>query len=173
VEQHRGFATVDSVAGKGTVFTIFFPLSDSPVSIQRPATKPRCGGETILFVEDEFSVRKLCSMMLRQTGFRVIEAGNAREALTHWKELGNTIDLVVTDMVMPGGLSGSDLITKLRESRPEVKVILTTGYNEEILKADDLTEARVKLITKPYDIESLLRAIAEKLQEKLSPAGRS
>ena len=173
VEQHRGFATVDSVAGKGTVFTIFFPLSDSPVSIQRPATKPRCGGETILFVEDEFSVRKLCSMMLRQTGFRVIEAGNAREALTHWKELGNTIDLVVTDMVMPGGLSGSDLITKLRESRPEVKVILTTGYNEEILKADDLTEARVKLITKPYDIESLLRAIAEKLQENLSPAGRS
>jgi DNA-binding NtrC family response regulator len=112
-------------------------------------------------------------MMLRQTGFRVIEAGNVREALTHWKELGNTIDLVVTDMVMPGGLSGSDLITKLRESRPEVKVILTTGYNEEILKADDLTEARVKLITKPYDIESLLRAIAEKLQEKLSPAGRS
>jgi signal transduction histidine kinase/CheY-like chemotaxis protein len=165
VEQHHGWATVESFVGHGTVFSVYFPLADCPSGrpeLRAPSVKGL--GETILFVEDEASVRKLCTLLLQKTGYRVLEASNASEALALWSRHSADVRLLVTDMVMPGGMSGLDLISRARQDRVTLSAILTSGYNDEILKADQLTGLGIDLLPKPYDIDSLTQLISEKLK---------
>ena len=165
VEQHQGWATVDSVVGHGTVFSVYFPLSDSPTSSPEPRVESVKGtGETILFVEDEISVRTVCALLLRKTGYRVLEAANASEALDVWSRHSAEICLLVTDMVMPGGMTGLDLISRVREEKRTLSAILTSGYNNEILKAGQFTALGVDWLAKPYDIDSLTRLIGQKVK---------
>jgi len=98
---------------------------------QRRNTKAKGGSETILLVEDEKSVRDLARTLLQRHGYHVLEAESGVQALAVWEKHAAEIDLLLTDIVMPEGVSGRDLAQKLRSSRPDLKVIFTSGYSPD------------------------------------------
>ena len=135
VKQHEGWIEVSSEVGKGSTFNVFFPASSAPVKAPPPespvAAAVQGGQETILVVEDELVLRDMAHLILQDCGYRVLEAGSGAEALQVWEQHPNSIDLVLTDVVMPGGMSGRDLAVKLMGSHPRLKIIFTSGYNVE------------------------------------------
>ena len=164
VKQHEGWVEVKSEVGKGSTFNVFLPActaAPAPPS-QRSETEesPESGkGETILVVEDESAVRELASTALRKRGYHVLSAANGPEAIEAWKRNMAQVDLLLTDMVMPSGMSGSDLAKSLVEQNPKLKIIYTSGYSPEILKQDSLLAQGINFLPKPYDLTSLLKAV--------------
>ncbi len=162
VKQHEGWLEVTSEIGKGTTFHVFFPaslrepehLAEVPTA---PATTPMRGGkETILVVEDEPVLRELAFMILSECGYRVLQAGSGVEALQVWENECANIDLLLTDMVMPEGMSGKDLAAKLRLTRRDLKVICVSGYS-----VDDLNEASMIFLQKPYTRSALAKVVRD------------
>ena len=140
VKQHEGWIEVSSEVGKGSTFNVFFPASSAPVTASAPesalAAAVRGGQETILVVEDEPVLRDMAHLILQDCGYHVLEAGSGAEALRVWERNPDAIDLVLTDMVMPGGVSGRDLAVRLLANHPQLKVIFTSGYNVEEANTD-------------------------------------
>ena len=153
VKQHKGWIDVTSQVGAGTTFKIYFPVAAQPVeraTDTHTAGKPVRGGkETILLVEDEKALRELVREVLRSYDYRVIEAASGVEALRVWDEHDGEIDLLFTDMVMPEGLTGSDLAAQLKQRKPELKVIFTSGYSPEVLGREFGPEDTA-FLSKPY-----------------------
>ena len=135
VRQHRGWIEVASHLGKGSAFTIFWPAAQQPSpvvrSIDPAAKKLQSGNETILLVEDEPSLRAMARKTLERLGYCVYDAGDGIAALTVWEQHRSEIDLLLTDMVMPEGLTGSDLASKLQAEDPELRVLITSGYDSK------------------------------------------
>src|SRR5205807_5575908 len=126
--------------GHGSTFSVFFPASSAPIKAKPTevavlADVPR-GKETILVVEDEPVLRDLANVILQGCGYQVLEAGSGRQALEVWNRNPNSIDLVLTDLVMPEGVSGMDLAQKLLETRPTLKIIFASGYSVDELDTD-------------------------------------
>ena len=116
----------------------------------------------VLVVEDEPSVRTLATKVLTRHGYRVVTAANGVEALQQWERSEREFDLVITDVVMPEGLRGPELVTRLRSKRPSVRVILTSGYSADL--SGELVEgAAVSVLPKPFDPNQLLKAVRESL----------
>jgi two-component system cell cycle sensor histidine kinase/response regulator CckA len=172
VKQHQGWLEVSSVCGQGTVFQAYFP------SISPPAAKPLdtlrepavCGGdETILLVEDEPLLRKFAANVLEELGYRVFEANSGKAALQKWSETRQTVDLLLTDMVMPDGVTGNDLARRLRKVMPELRVILSSGYSRESL-GDEVPGSKSitnAFLQKPYSPRTLARAVRQSLDAPL------
>jgi len=152
VKQHQGWVEVSSEVNVGTIFRIFFPASICEADKQSEsgeATEFVHGGrETILLVEDEAPLREMVTRVLRGYNYRVLEATNGPEALKIWNEHSEDIDLLLTDMVMPGGLTGSDLARIVRERKPNLKVIFSSGFSAETV-APDFNE-HSEFLAKPY-----------------------
>jgi len=135
VKQHGGWLTVDSVLGQGATFQVLLPSTED---VQREASEmparpvQRGGSETILVVEDDATVRQMTRRTLERAGYRVLEASNAVAALRVWEKHQGTIDLLMTDMVMPEGIDGRQLAERLCVRNPRLHVILTSGYSAEI-----------------------------------------
>ena len=162
VRQHEGWIKVYSETGEGTNFQIFFPATDAtPEAITRVAArpKPRGGTETILLVEDDESVRLLTRMVLEKAGYHLLEAEDGAEALTIWNKAGEKIDLLLTDIVMPGGISGRDLATRLQERKPGLKVILASGYSSEMAGRELTLQPGQNFIQKPCSPSELLELV--------------
>jgi two-component system cell cycle sensor histidine kinase/response regulator CckA len=121
------------------------------------------GSETLLLVEDEFVVRTLVGRVLRSFGYNVLEAGNASEALALCAEYEGRIDLLVTDVIMPGGMSGRDLVERLAELRPETKVIYTSGYSDDAIVRRGILRPGVHFVKKPFTPAALARKVREVL----------
>lgn len=160
VKQHGGCIHVDSAVNGGTTFLISLPASDKsiepPALPQNDAASNRTrGDETILFVEDEPLLRELGQAVLAGAGYRVLQAGDVEEALGLWREHGPAIDLLLTDMVLPGGLNGRDLAARLQQDKSYLKVIYTTGYSPDLL--DDVDA--LNFLQKPYPPEVLTRTV--------------
>jgi two-component system, cell cycle sensor histidine kinase and response regulator CckA len=139
VKQHGGWIEVTSQLGRGTDFSIFLPALPSELaSVTKPADPGpvRGGTETILLVEDEQSLRALTRRFLENRAYTVIEASSGREALAIWPEHRDEIDLLMTDLVMPEGISGRELAERLRVDKPSLKVILTSGYSPDVAGKD-------------------------------------
>ena len=164
VKQHQGWVEVTSQVGIGTTFKIYFPAvtrpaeapSDTPV-IPEPV---RDGKETILVVEDEPVLREFVRDFLEGQPYRVLEAGSGAEALRVWDEFDGEIDLLLTDMVMPEGMTGSELAAQLKQRRPELKVIYSSGYSPETL-GRDFGQGETFFLSKPYLPPQLARTVRQ------------
>ena len=168
--QHQGWVTVESEVGRGSTFRVFLPaLARSLATADpRPAAPPPSGGrETILLVEDEPSVRKTVSSFLRLCGYHIIEATNGLEALGLWALHWKQINLLFTDMVMPGGINGLRLAEKLRAAKPELKVLIASGYSADLVQQHDLAGKGILFLAKPCAANALAAAIRQCLDKPL------
>jgi DNA-binding NtrC family response regulator len=167
VRQHFGWIEVASEIGRGSTFKVFFPAGEDTVPVQETSTlvepvepaPARGTGEVVLLVEDEPTVREMARATLEDGGYRVIEAGDGREALNIWDRSSAEIDLVVTDMVMPNGVSGGALARKLQAHTPDLQVICTSGYTPEYIARDLPANDRITFLPKPYLPNQLLQII--------------
>jgi PAS domain S-box-containing protein len=154
VQQHRGDIRVTSEMGVGTTFHVYLPavprLATEPAIRPRTTSLPR-GTETILIVEDEAAVRLLVTNLLQRCGYQVFVAPTAVQALQVWKENGAKIDLLLTDMVMPDGMSGRQLSDQLRAERPDLKVVYTSGYSPEAVGQGRALPPNTRFLQKPFD----------------------
>jgi CheY-like chemotaxis protein len=166
ITQHDGWVDVQSNVGQGSRFRVFLPfVPHRPAAAgQVSAAESVPGGhETILLVEDENSLRHCAAMVLRQLGYEVLEAMSGREALDVWQVSRERIALLVTDMVMPGGLSGLDLIDRLLGEKPSLKAILMTGYSNETARFGVSARKNLVFIQKPFGAPTLARAVRDSL----------
>ena len=124
------------------------------------------GHGNILLVEDEASLRRLTRRFLEEYGYNIIEASSRMNALRRWTQLPRPIDLLVTDIVMPGGVSGGDLARQLRKSEPKLRVLFTSGYTVEMIGPQENLQPGVNFLPKPYTRQVLAKAVHRCLQIK-------
>jgi signal transduction histidine kinase/CheY-like chemotaxis protein len=169
VKQHEGWIEVASDLGKGSTFNVFLPASSEPMKAlprESPLAAPvRGGNETILVVEDEPVLRDMSHVILQDCGYQVLEAGSGAEALQVWADNADRIDLMLTDVVMPGGMSGRDLAVKLLASHPSLRIIFTSGYNVEESSPDLVPQGGLAFLQKPYTRTDLAKAVRECLDK--------
>jgi CheY-like chemotaxis protein len=161
VKQHQGSISVNSEVGKGSTFEVLIPASSELPGHQTDKTKtelPR-GTETILVVEDESVVRRLTRDILEEHGYEVLEAGDGVEALKVWEEHHSRVQLLLTDIVMPEGMSGLDLAARLKVPRPDLKVIFTSGYAPELAGQELNLQEGQNFLAKPSRPHQILAAV--------------
>jgi len=160
VTQNGGRIQVESEPGSGTAFEIAFPRCSRPSSASRepPATGRFVGSETVLVVEDDPLVRGITSRALRGAGYRVLEAGDGREAIEVVGEASGPVDLVVTDVVMPG-MSGPTLAEELAARVPRLRVLFVSGYSREAMAERGVPEAGPGFLAKPFTASALLERV--------------
>ncbi|MCA9664368.1 MAG: PAS domain S-box protein [Myxococcales bacterium] len=164
VEQSGGSIEVDSELGRGTSFKVYFPRVDAELA---PKTGPgrrgyADGSETVLVVEDEKIVRTLASRLIARLGYNVLQAASGDEALKLVEKHDGTIDLLMTDVVMPG-MNGRDLAERVVERLPHIKVLYSSGYTQDVIASHGVIDEDVRFIAKPYT----LRSLAERIREVL------
>jgi two-component system cell cycle sensor histidine kinase/response regulator CckA len=159
VQQLSGSIRARSEPGTGTQFEIDLPerdrsgLADRPDSIAAPVSG---GSETVLLVEDEYQVRKLVHEVLQSRGYRVLAAKDALEAIPLEENYPGRIDLLITDVVMPG-MSGRELAQHLGATRPETKVLFISGYTDDAILRHGVTAPGTAFLQKPFALEDLLQ----------------
>ena len=173
IEQHGGWIEVFSEAGRGTEFRIYLPKQglvgpDQAAPVRPPAEAIR-GTETILLVEDEEPVRRLAVGALEWCGFKVIEAATGVEALRLWAERPEAIQLLLTDVAMPGGVSGVDLAQECRRQCPTLPIMITSGYNQEEVGFGEGCWDDIRFLPKPYTMAALARMARETLDTPVIP----
>ncbi|KQM18032.1 histidine kinase [Sphingomonas sp. Leaf24] len=166
MKQSNGALRIESVAGKGTTVHLLFPAAtDAAEPIRRGRTQDERdsrGDETVLVVEDQRDIGDLAESILNDFGYRVVRAGNGPEAIDIL-ERGTAIDLLFTDLIMPGGMNGVMLAREAKRQRPDLKVLLTTGYAEASIERVDARGTEFDLIGKPYKRADLAARIRQVL----------
>ena len=164
VKQAGGFIWVYSEPGRGTSFKVYLPRVDEAAepTVARPATEPRRGAETVLVVEDAASVRMVTRQALERYSYTVLEAPNGETALRLAAKHHGPIQLLLTDVVMPG-LSGRQLAEQLSRLRPEMKVLYVSGYADNAIVHHGILDSGVAYLQKPFAPESLARRVRDVL----------
>ena len=163
VRQHQGWLEVESKPNQGTTFRIYFPASEQAAEKSELVvdTALRSGRETILVAEDEDILREMVVQVLKIQGYTVLQAASGRDALEVWERANRPVDLLLTDLVMPGGIMGSELAERLSSQSPRLKVIYTSGYSPGMAGKDaSLLEGR-NFLPKPYSIGKLAQFVRE------------
>jgi CheY-like chemotaxis protein len=162
VKQSGGTITVDSSPGAGTTFTLCLPAEDRPAAVMpappRAPSALAAGPLTVLLVEDDDMVRAVTRGMLAVRGCRVLEARNGREALRVWQESGASVQLVVTDVVMPG-MNGRELAEHLQRQRPDLKVLFVSGQTDGLFLDQNRLPRGTAFLAKPFEPETLGAAV--------------
>ncbi|MGE5567584.1 MAG: PAS domain S-box protein [Rhodospirillales bacterium] len=175
VKQSGGDILVDTEPGKGSTFRIFLPCEKRPPSAGRAERKTRRAGpnnETILLVEDEPDVRRLASEMLRSQGYKILEAGSVDEAIRIWQDSGASVDLLLTDVIMPQ-MNGPQLARKLTAERPELPVLYMSGYTDDVLARHGIAGSDETLLQKPFTLKALTAKVRRLLDARPEPGGTS
>ncbi len=166
-EQAGGRVAVHSAPGQGAVFTLYFPRywgPEAPIGTV-PQRMPETGTETLLLVEDEAAVRSSVRRLLEWHGYTVLEARNGAEALRIFDTHEETIDLVLTDVVMPE-MGGHELVERLHSRRPNLRVLFMSGFAERALTTDGSIPAGIGYLEKPFTVETLMRRLREVLDAR-------
>ena len=178
VKQHRGWIEVQSKVGLGTTFKVFFPVAGETSHLSTgpaPESETVKGGrETILLVEDEKELLELMREVLQQYQYRILTASSGTEALLVWDEHHGRIDLLMTDMIMPGGMTGDELATELKRRRPDLKIIYASGYTSAFVGRDFGRDA-ITFLAKPYQplqVAQLIRETLDASSKSPSAAGQ-
>jgi PAS domain S-box-containing protein len=164
IDQHRGWIEVNSEVGKGTTFKIYLPEADKKSTTQSESTRPptvETGNETILLVEDEVALRELARAVLEQYDYRVLEAGSGVQALKVWEKHKDEIEMLLTDMVMPEGMTGRDLAERLQAEKPGIKVLYSSGYSPDVVGGYFKLPENSFFLAKPYHPPKLAQAVRE------------
>ncbi|BCG46611.1 Two-component system sensor histidine kinase [Citrifermentans bremense] len=169
VRQHNGFINVYSEPGQGTTFEINFPkFSGSPLGAAKDEAVAVSGSGTVLLVEDDPLVRKTTLDTLKEIGYQVIEAAGAEEAISICREKGTHVDLILTDVVMPG-MNGKEMVDAIEAFRPGLRVLFMSGYTKDLVAQRGVAEGGRHFIQKPFDIHALAGKLRETLQQKSLP----
>jgi two-component system cell cycle sensor histidine kinase/response regulator CckA len=163
VKQSGGYISVDSELGKGTSFMIYLPRVSEPAKKIReiePPGKSIPEHRIVLLVEDEQALRKLTRKMLLDVGFTVLEAKDAFQAIEIAKQKETHIDLLLTDVIMPG-MSGRALAEALSPQRPEMRVIYMSGYSDGVLANHGVVETGISILRKPFSRDELMRSLED------------
>jgi signal transduction histidine kinase/ActR/RegA family two-component response regulator len=174
VKQGKGWIATASQPGRGTTFTVYLPQIQAEPSIlaEAPGTASnRSGTETVLLVEDQASVRSLAASVLRGFGYRLIEAESGEEALAAAGRDPSEIHLLLTDVVLPG-MTGKDLADRLKDTRPRMKVLFTSGYAEDVIAHRGVLSPGIRYLPKPFAPNVLAKAVREVL-DRAHAAGTS
>ncbi len=164
IQQHKGWITVDSKPGQGATFCVYLPPTSRPVVDASAGTGvkppvPAALSRAILLAEDEEMVRELARVTLQRAGYRVFEANDGHEALKLWAKHRNEIDLLLTDMVMPNGMTGCELSQRLLADQPNLPVIYSSGYSIELTAPGFNENERLVFLSKPYLTGQLLAVV--------------
>ena len=166
VKQHRGWIEVLSCPGQGTTFRVYLPslAKTGGTKIEKAQSKtPRGGDEKILVVEDEPELRALVIEILQQYGYSVLEAASGPQALEVWEKCGAQVDLLLTDMVMPGDMTGHELAETLKQKKPPLKIVYTSGYSVDMMGKDFVLKRGLNFLQKPYHPLALVKIVRDAL----------
>jgi signal transduction histidine kinase/CheY-like chemotaxis protein len=171
--QHGGWVEVQSLSGRGSTFSLYLPASGAdqlePAPLEESNSHNIAGGnETILIVEDEDMLRRLARDILNDCGYRTLEAASGRQALEVWKRHQGRIDLLLTDMVMPEGVSGVQLAEQLVNGQPRLKVVFMSGYTADDVNASLLERNNATFIQKPYGHADLAKTVRDCLDKNVN-----
>ena len=167
INNHNGFITVESETGQGSTFNVFFPENnqeqptDSPLDDQTPA---RAGTEQVLLIDDEKQIVEMEKQMLEHFGYKVTSYMESTEALEDFKQHPDHYDLVITDQTMPN-LTGSELAQKMIKIRPDIPIILCTGFSNVIDREKALSLGMKEFILKPFAIKKMAGIIRKVLDQ--------
>lgn len=167
-KQSSGHVKIYSEAGHGTTVKLYLPRARDRREIETPIPAQDVvvptGGETILLVEDDEAVRQTATRMLKGLGYRVHTADSGPAALAMLDADDTRYDLLFTDIIMPAGMNGFDLLVAVRQRYPDIHVLMTSGYTEEALRRTRSVDAAVQILGKPYRREELARAVRRALE---------
>ncbi len=166
VKQSNGYIWVYSEKGHGSTFKVYLPVAGRIVHAERssqPGSRPPRGTEMLLVVEDEASVRQLTKILLEKAGYRVLIAANAQEAAELFQRHGDSIALLITDVVMPGP-SGPALLRHLSEQRSGLKVLYMSGYADDAVPAQGALDPDAVFLQKPFTADRLVHKVREALE---------
>jgi CheY-like chemotaxis protein len=171
VKQCRGEIAVYSTVGRGTTFKVYLPRVNAPAeALIRPKEAGSVAGhETILLAEDDTMLRPLAKALLEKLGYKVLEAGNATEALAAAAGHKGPIHLLVADVVMPGA-SGRELARQLEPSRPDTRVLYVSGYTDDAIVHHGMLEPGLNFLQKPFTPATLAKKVREVLD---APTGKA
>lgn len=173
VKQSNGGIEVESTLGEGTTFRIYLPLveymeEELPISNQEESTPSQVSDtskKTVLLVEDQEMVQDLVTEILEDEGFKVISAYNGKEALDVCASYSGTIDLMITDVIMPE-MNGKELASKIHETKPDLKILFMSGYTGEEMRTRGVLESGTNFIQKPFTPDSLIQKVLEVLNSR-------
>jgi CheY-like chemotaxis protein len=165
VKQSGGYIWVDSEVGQGASFQIFLPRVEEHIAPAVESPRPEVlltGTETVLLVEDAEPLRKLAESFLVEHGFRVLAAANGEEALRLAKASPRAINLLLTDVIMPG-INGRVLAERLLPTQPQIRILYMSGYTDSFIAGHGVLEHGTHLLHKPFTEQALLRKVRDVL----------
>ena len=164
-KQHNGWVEVDSTQGVGSTFRVLLPVDTTHAAVgDQTKVAPLIGGhEVVLLVEDEPAVRNVISTVLKRHGYRVLQASDGREAQHVWEACGGHVDVLYTDMIMPGGMTGLELALLLKAKEPRLKVVISSGYSDELAGPAASAYPEFLYLPKPVPTHDLLAAVRSSL----------
>lgn len=163
VMQSNGHISIESKVGAGTTVRLFLPRSEDALAegeIKDETLEFALGSERVLVVEDDDDLRKIPTGILEEQGYEVVEARDGKEAIKHLQE-DQPIDLLFTDVVLPGGMNGAEIAKEAKRIQPNIKILFTSGYSENIVAHKGKLEQGVILVDKPYRRAELLKRVRE------------